>query len=157
MTYMDNKDLPLTYKGGAKHVCAQFCKIRYEQYILRKELYLKKLEEDLRIESLRLAFVEDVISGRLDIRGANEENYVPYMEEKGYPDTFLGMAYRSFSKKKADALRKQIEELEQQCEKYRTTHPGDLWLEDLQELKQSLEQLYPKQWEFPFGYGELKE
>lgn len=152
-TYMNDKSLPIEYVGGAKHVCAQFCKYRYEKYVKRKEIYLAKLIEDSKIERLRLSFVLDVVEGRLDIRGKNKAHYGPYMAEKGYPDSFLKMAYISFSEEKAEELRAEIAKLELEIERYRSTHPGDLWLQDLDELVAELEKLYPGQWEFPLKYG----
>ena len=153
MTYMDHKSLPFKYPGGAKHVCAQFCKSRYKSYVERKEVYGNKLRKDLEIAKLRLDFVLDVVEGRLDVRGKNKSVYEPYMLEKGYPDSFLNMSYRSFTQEKAEKLRKDIQKIADEVRKYEETHPGDLWLEELYELKEALHKLYPGQWEFLDDYG----
>lgn len=157
MTYMDEKDLPINYPGGAKHVCAQYCMKRYEKYVERKEFYTKKLEEDLAATRLRLDFVVDVIEGRLVLGGRTKRQYGPYMTEKGYPESFLKMSLLSITEEKASELRREIEKLEKEIERYKSTHPGDFWLDELEELRIELEKLYPGQWEFSYGYGVLKE
>jgi len=155
MTFLDEYDIPRNYVHGFNEVMACWCKNRYKAYIERKKIYAQKLEEDLRMINLKLSFVEDIIATppRLVISNKKESEYMPYMEAKGYPKTFLKMAISSLTKEKADKLRKEAGNLEAQVKHYLLTSPGNLWLQDLKELKEFLETEYPGQWNRCKGYG----
>ena len=46
-----------------------------------------------------------------------------------------------------------IADLYAEIDWYELTHPGDMWIKDLDSLKDKLEQLYPGQWTKHIGYG----
>lgn len=156
MTFMDDKNIPHSFAYGAPQVCAQFCKIRYQKYIERKQRIIPKLEEELKILQLRLDFVEDVIAERVVLRNVAKSVIRAYMDEKGYPKDFLKMSLMSITKEKADELRKEMAEKQKSVEDYRQIHPGDLWNRELDALAAKLEEMYPKQWTMAPGYGRVR-
>lgn len=155
IVFLDEQNLPKHYAYGVAHVMMDWCKKRYEMYVKRKELYVKKMEEELRLTILRMAFVEDCIAEppRFDIRSKSDEYILSFMKDKGYPMDFLSMALRSLSAAKVEELRKKCQLLKDEIERYKSTHPGDLWLTELGELSQEMERMYPGQWDFYPGYG----
>lgn len=155
MTFLDENDVPQNYIHGFNEVMACWCKFRYNKYVERKKIYTLKLEEDLRLVQLKLNFVEDIIAEppRLVISNRTKEEYIPYMEAKGYPQTFLKMSLSSTTKEKADKLRNEAKELQKEVLRYKNSLVGNLWLQDLKELKEFLEKEYPNQWNRPEGYG----
>jgi len=156
MTFMDDVNIPHHYAYGATQVCAQFCKIRYQKYVERKSAIIPKMEAELKILQLKLNFVEDVIAERLVLRNVSKGVIKAYMDEHGYPKDFLKMSLMSITKEKADELRQQMAEKQLVVENYRQMHPGDLWLRELDVLAAKLEEMYPKQWDMPSGYGRTK-
>lgn len=155
MVFLDEKNLPKHYAYGVMHVMMDWCERRYQMYVERKKLYVKHMEEDLRTTLLRMAFVEDVIAEppRFDIRSKSDEYIMTYMREHEYPMDFLNMALRTLSASKVEELRRKCQTLRDEIERYKATHPGDLWLAELEEFRLELERLYPGQWEFYPGYG----
>jgi DNA topoisomerase-2 len=155
IVFLDEGNLPKHYAYGICHVMMEWCKMRYSMYVRRKELYVKKMEEELRVTLLRMAFVEDVIADppRFDIRSKSDEYIMSFMKANGYPTDFLSMSLRSLSAAKVEELRRKCQVLRDEIERYKSTHPGDLWLTELEELKIELERMYPGEWGFYPGYG----
>jgi DNA topoisomerase-2 len=155
IVFLGENNLPKHYAYGVMHAMMDWCKKRYEMYVKRKELYVKEMEEELRLTLLRMAFVEDVIAEppRFDIRSKSDDYILNYMKAQGYPMEFLSMALRSLSAAKVEELRKKCKLLKDEIERYKSTHPGDLWLAELEELRQELERMYPGQWDPYPGYG----
>ncbi len=154
-TFMERDDIPKIHIYGAPHVMMKWCDIRYEQYVLRKKHYVDKLKEDVRLNNLRMMFVEDIISepARFDIRNRSDEYTTGYMISKGYPMIFMKMQLNTLSREKVKKLRNEVENLNLEIERYENTHPGDLWMKELDELTRELEKKYPGQWDFYPGYG----
>jgi DNA topoisomerase-2 len=159
MVFMDENNVPHHYHHGAPHVMMTWCERRYEIYVKRKELYMAKMREELRLTLLRMKFVEDCLppnkdtEAKFDIRAKEDEYINTFMKESGYPMDFLNMGLSSLSRKKVEELRKKCDKLREEIERYECTHPGDLWLQELEELRLELENLYPGQWELHPGYG----
>ena len=153
MHFMDENFIPRHFHFGPKQLMAQFCKIRYAKYVDRKQKYIPKMEEDCRIMSLKIMFIEDVISERLVLRNRPKAEIMDYMDKKKYPKEFLKMTLMTITKEKADKLRKELEEKKAEIEDYKQTHPGDIWLKELDELCVQLEEHWPGQWGIHDGYG----
>lgn len=154
-TYLNDKMLPIHYVFGINEVLAQWCTWRYNAYVLRKRHYLAKLKEDARIMELRVKFVDDVIAEppRFDIRNKGKQYIKQHFDTNGYPDEFLEMPYRTFSQEKIDELKRKLKELYEKIDLYERTHPGDLWIGDLNSLIRKLKDSYPGEWEKYPGYG----
>lgn len=159
MTFLDEHDVPQTYFHGPQEVMASWCKWRYKKYVERKKVYIPKLEEDMRLISLKMAFVEDVIAEppRLEFRNKPKDSYMPYMHEKGYPESFLNMSVKTFTREKVEKLRTELGDKAAEIEIYKNMHPGDLWIKDLMELKGKLQEMFPDQWYPVRGYGTKRQ
>lgn len=153
MTFLDTKDIPQTHYHGVQHVMLEWSEHRYAAYVKRKEFYVKKLEESIRIAELRQKFILDVVEGRLDLRNQVEEFVTNYMIEHGYPTTFLSMALSSLTRERVARLIAEVESLQKEVEDYKSTHPADMWIRELIELSGHLEKLYPGEWEVHPDYG----
>uniref|UniRef100_A0A6C0CH40 DNA topoisomerase (ATP-hydrolyzing) n=1 Tax=viral metagenome TaxID=1070528 RepID=A0A6C0CH40_9ZZZZ len=159
LVFIGEDNVPRHYHHGAAHVMMNWCKHRYEIYVKRKDLYMAKMREELRLTLLRMKFVEDCLPpdkdtpAKFDQRAKEDEYILEFMQRNGYPMEFLSMALSSLSRKKVEELRKKCDKLIEEIERYECTHPGDLWLQELEELRAELENIYPGQWEVLPGYG----
>lgn len=154
-TYLDEKLLPVTHLMGINDMLVKWAAKRYGVYVERKGLYLQKLKDKAKIFELKVKFIDDVIAEppRFDIRCRSEEYIETYMKQNGYPHEFLKIPYNSFSEKLVAKIRKDLAELYAEIEWYERTHPGDMWIKDLDELQDKLEDMYPGQWKKHYGYG----
>ncbi|MFS8158749.1 MAG: DNA gyrase subunit A, partial [Candidatus Roizmanbacteria bacterium] len=96
MVLLDEDNLPKCYFYGVVEMMAVWCRRRYLKYVERKKSHTEKLEEQLRIATLRLDFVEDVIAvpPRLELRNVEKSIIQAYMNSKNYPLVFLDMSLR---------------------------------------------------------------
>lgn len=153
MTFLNEKNLPITYHHGVQHVMLEWAEIRYKAYVRRKEFYVKKLEDDVRLAELRQKFILDVIENRIDLRNQSEDFLNDWMIQKGYPLSFLTMALSSLTRERVAKLAAEVERLKKEIKDYMETHPVDLWIRELDELAAQLEKQSPGEWEFYEDYG----
>ena len=154
-TYLNENLLPINHSMGVNDVLIRWCSKRYGKYVERKTFYLLKLKEEAKVFELKVRFINDVIAEppRFDIRCKDDIYIDEYMRANGYPPEFLNIIYKSFSQKMVDEIKKKLEDLYAKIEWYEKTHPGDMWIAELDELKAMLEKMYPGQWVKNYGYG----
>lgn len=155
MVLLGNDDVPVCYTYGVQEIMMFTSRLRYKAYAKRKEKQHEATKKEILKKTLKMHFIEDVISKppKLELRNRPEEEIASYMKLKGYPPEFLKFPLSDLSKEKAEALKAQIMKLVEGNIKLANTHPADLWLKDLQDLEDHLNRAYPGQWEYLPGYG----
>jgi DNA topoisomerase-2 len=136
-------------------ILEDFCRIRYQYYIKRKNYLLKNLEHELKIVQNKMKFLVEVMDGTLSIRDIDENDLVRTLIQRGYygidtDDTgddggdneklsrfryLVNMNIRSFTKQKLGELQKNIETITDQLSIIQLTSPAEMWLKDLKEFE----------------------
>ena len=148
MVLIDKDEKPRKFNYVFEILC-EWCKNRLVIYKKRKDHIIGSYSEKLKTTSLKYQFVMDVVEGRLILKNRDKKTQiVPYMKSKGYPysgdKSFLKMPIGSITRNKLLQLQKQIGDIKNKLEYYKTTWYGDLWLNDLKELKVEIAKLYAK-------------
>jgi DNA topoisomerase-2 len=148
MHLYNNKGIICKYDIN-EDILKEFYFIRLAYYVKRKEYMLKSMKKELDIYQAKVRFIEEFISGEINILHKEDEEIEALLIERNYPkfgsgdideeidsdkfsyDYLLNMKIKSLTKKKVEELKKLYEnkialynELEAKTEK-------DLWKEDL--------------------------
>jgi hypothetical protein len=141
MTVFDDKG-KLVHYDGPEELLMHYSEVMIDtRETLRLGLVAKATEKYEEL-SLKLQFVEEVIADPTLVAGRKDAELLPWMEERGYPKTFLKMPLRSIT----DKLRKKtiaLQELEaENLEHYSNIHAEDLWLEQLTRFEEEYAKMY---------------
>ena len=145
MHLYNNKGIICKYDGN-EEIMKEFYLIRLVYYTKRKEYMLKIMKKDLDIYESKIRFIQEFISGEINILQKEDEEIEIMLVERNYPkfgseddenednfsyDYLLNMKIKSLTKKKIEELKKLHEnklaiynELQLKTEK-------DLWKNDL--------------------------
>lgn len=149
LVVMNDKSIPITYKDP-QSMMVDWAEERYKKYEERKDKYLEKLNEELDLEILRYKFVKEIIVDKtLLVLHRDEGELKTEMEQKKYPWSFMSMKIQSLTKQKLEDLKKKMDKLRKEVKIYEKTAPGDLWLNELDELEGKLQSI--------FGYETYKK
>ncbi len=153
MNLYNNKGI-ITKYDTVDHILKEFYLIRLVYYSKRKEYMLKNMQNDLDIYSAKVRFIEDFISGEINILHKEDEEIIQTLEEKGYPkfgkggedqetqenitndntysyDYLLNMKIKSLTKKKIEELKRMHENKLALYNDLLNKTDKDLWKEDL--------------------------
>ncbi len=139
----------------------EFCLIRYELYVKRKEYILEDFKQQLKILKNKMRFLKEVMEGSLEIQDVDETLLVKELEKRGYDkkhekseDTekdekdvsnyqyLLTMHIRSFTKQKLEFLQNEIDKIEKEVARVKKTSPEQMWTHDLDEFESEYHKLY---------------
>jgi DNA topoisomerase II len=117
-------------------ILSLFCPKRLELYGERKKLLIGTLTEERMIAENKRRFVEEVRSGKLDIR-QDEDSLVKVMEKSKYHKVenkynyLLSLPVRSLTEKKALDLEKEVASLCERVKDLENKTNKQMWLDDL--------------------------
>ncbi len=141
----------ITKYDSVDEILREFYLIRLAYYVKRKEYLLRVLRRELDIYAAKVKFIEEFISGDIDIMQKEDEEIEEQLVSRGYPkfgsnesgdedesnmsyQYLLSMQIRSLTKKKIEELKRlhenklaEVNDLESKSEK-------DLWKIDLNKL-----------------------
>ena len=142
--YLFGEDLILSKYGDPNDILLDFYDIRLDYYVARKEYMTKKLENELALLKAKVRFIEEYITGKLDINRKSREYINELLEKSGYPkfgyensevksyDYLVRMQIVSLTGEKIDELNKQRDEKQRQLNNIKSKTEKDLWKDDLQ-------------------------
>ncbi len=152
-----NKDGEITKYESVYDILDEFCKVRYECYVKRKEYIINNLTHQLMIVKNKMKFLTEVMDETLEIKDKDETDLYRDLEKRGYYKVtdsedgderlssyryLLNMNIRSFTKQKLESLQKDIDKMEDELDKAKRTSPSDMWLNELNELESEYNKLY---------------
>ena len=142
----------------------EFCDVRYELYVKRKDFILSEFSRQLRILKNKMKFLTEVMEGKLDIQDVDETVLVKELEKRGYDGNdeqtddeeektssiskyryLLTMHIRSFTKQKLESLQGEIDKIEKEVLRIKKTSPSEMWLNDLEDFKREYKSTYDKE------------
>jgi DNA topoisomerase-2 len=147
-----NKDGEIKKYESVNDILNEFCHVRYEFYVKRKEHILTNLKHDLEILKNKMRFLKEVMDDTLVIKDVNEESLVKEMTKRDYYiydkdksyGYLLNMNIRSFTKQKLDTLQKEIDKIDSMLEITKKTTPNEMWLNELSEFEAEYNKIYKK-------------
>lgn len=143
MFLFDDNLVPSKYKSTLD-ILLDYCDIRLEFYVKRRQYMINKLQQELEILTSKVRFIEEYIDGKIDInRKTREQIYKVlatngYKESEGSFDYLVRMQLISLSREKIDELLKVKGDKETQLSNLLAKNEKDLWNDDLQHIKAHL-------------------
>jgi len=133
-------------------IIVDFCKIRFEYYIKRKNHILNILEKELKHNQNKARFIQEIIDKKLNIMNVDEEIIIKELETRGFDkdlkkdidegeETTNGYNYllklqvRTFTSNKVKQLNDEITVIKNKIEKVKMTKEKQMWLNDLDEFQ----------------------
>jgi len=123
------------------HIIEYFVNFRLGYYNKRKEWLLNKLNRDLKILSNRGRFIKAIIDGKLVVNNVAKAKIVEGIESMGLEkvddsyDYLLRMPIYSLTKEMYEKLKEDFKLKKEEISKLEGTHPKDMYMDDLNELK----------------------
>ena len=151
-----NKDGEIAKYDSVFDILDEFCKVRYDYYVKRKEYIIKDLTHQVTVLKNKMKFLEEVMNETLEIKDKDETELYRDLDKKGYYKVtdceddeklssyryLLNMNIRSFTKQKLESLKKEIDKIDEELEKTKNTSPSDMWSNELSELDTEYNKLY---------------
>ena len=144
MHLYNNKGIICKY-DTAEEILKEFYFIRIIYYNKRKDYMLKSMQKELDIYQAKVRFIEEFISGEINILQKEDEEIEAMLIEKNYPkfgnseeedesysyEYLLNMKIKSLTKKKIEELKKLYENKLALFNDLESKSDKDLWKEDL--------------------------
>ena len=150
----------ITKYADVSTIMENFCHVRYDYYVKRRDYIIGDLEFQLTILRNKMRFLREVMSGSLVIQEIDEEKLKKEMESRNYykndkndknedDDTglksygyLLNMNIRSFTRQKVDTLQQEITKLETAYQTATDTSPSQMWRNDLGDFQREYTKHY---------------
>lgn len=144
--HLFNKDLILTKYTNPNEILVEFYHTRLEFYKKRRDYIIKKLQRELDIISAKTRFIKEYTDDILDINKKPKKYITDLLEKRNYPifepdnnyDYLITMQISSISLEKIQELEKQKNKKQQELDYYKNSTEKELWLKDLEELEEKL-------------------
>ena len=142
--YLHDPNDALKFYRDELDVIEDFYDVRMDFYAKRKEHQVEVSGDELRLLENRSRFVDQVCSGELDVRGMTIDDLARELSERGFgrrADTYdylLKMPMVSMTSERANELRRDVDGAAKAHDAITRTCPQDMWLGDLDALKQAV-------------------
>lgn len=149
--YLFSDNLILTKYKDTNDILMDFYDIRIEYYESRRQYLIKTLKNDLLVLNSKIRFINEYISGVLDINRKNKDYIVNLLEERDYPklkvetkgednqnqktyDYLVRMPIISLSEEKIMELENQRDIRQNELSTLQSKTDKDLWKQDLDNI-----------------------
>ena len=153
MVLFDEKERLKKY--SVDQIINDFCVLRYEYYIRRKNYILKVLDKDLKHSENKARFIQEIIDKKLNIMNIDEELVVKELEKRGYDKEYknseennennentnnhgynylLKLQVRTFTANKVKELKDDIIKIKDKINNIKNTTEKQMWINDLDEF-----------------------
>jgi len=127
-------------------ILEEFYLVRFDFYIKRKALLIKKLEELILLLESKIKFINDVMTNKLILYKKSKDEIIKILEKNKFLkieasyDYLLRMSFYSLTKETMHDLNEQYKNKQNEYNKLKKKSPSDLWIDDLDELLKVLYQ-----------------
>jgi DNA topoisomerase-2 len=162
--HLYNKNGKLVKYNSIQEILHDYYAYRLEMYGIRKDYYLKKLENDLNIAKYKVKFIKENNAKTIVLANKDIASVIKQLKDKGYPmlskdhrsnetvdengdidETedkgtkrsyryLLDMAMKSMTKERIQELEKTMEQCQALYDEYASLTPKDLWNKELDEF-----------------------
>lgn len=125
-----------------------FCKVRLDYYIKRKQYQIKILEQELRFLGNKERFITEVVEGKLEIRDVKEAVLVHDLETRGYDknpkkdnttdggyEYLLRLHIRTLTAEKVQEIKNDLISTKKKLDDLVATPEEAMWLSELKQLE----------------------
>ena len=134
--------------NSASDIVKYFVAFRLKFYTKRKEFIINKLENELITLSNRAAFIKAIIDGKLKINNVPKRQIIIWLETANFDEVngsysyLLSMPIHNLTKEMYEDLLLQEAEKKRELAAMKTVQPGDMYVDDLNDLKKVLKKEY---------------
>ena len=133
----------LKYFETEVDVIKYFVNFRLGYYEKRKDITLKDLMKQLKIEGSKYKFVKSVVDEVIEIRNVKKADLIKFFDEQKYfnedgYDYLLRMPIHSLTAETIEKIKEEIKELKSEYDYIEKKSPDDMYREDLTELLKNL-------------------
>jgi DNA topoisomerase-2 len=122
-----------------------FCRVRFDYYVKRKQHQLQALEAEMRYLGNKERFVQEVIAEEIIVMNEKESDIIaeltnreydedPKKEDGGY-DYLLRMQVRTFTADKVQQIANDIISHQKKLDELQSTSEKTIWLNELEEFE----------------------
>jgi len=137
-----NENNTIQKYNDVESIIEAFMTFRLTKYEQRKAFLLKNLNETLHELTNKKKFIYAVIDGSIPLHKVKHEVTINAMNElnigEAFHEKFLALALSSLNLERIHQLNKQIKRLERDLNTLASMSIQDMWLRDLEQLKQTL-------------------
>ena len=129
---------------SVEEIIKYFVDFRLTYYQKRKDYQLSKLQSELKLLGNRGKFIKCVLDGKIEINNKAKDDIIVQIEENSIEkiddsyDYLLRMPIYSLTKEMFEKLKSEFTSKKEEIEKLKSIEPKDLYLTDLNELKQKI-------------------
>jgi len=142
----------LTKFDNEKEIVDQYFPVRLKYYQKRKEHMIASIEKELRLLSNKARYIQATLSGEIDLRGMKKGDILHMMNDQNYTiidddndfKYLLKMPMDSVSEENVERLLKEKINKDSELARIQSTTIENMWLNELEELKQMLLNLASK-------------
>lgn len=139
------KDEKITKFENINSILENFCTIRHEYYVKRRDHQIQNTRIKLLNLTTKKRFVNDIMKKNIILINVPENKIQDTLRKNKYPpdtensqkpyDYLLNLPMKFFSKEKLEELEKNIKDLEDILQKLLSTPPQKIWLRELNEFE----------------------
>lgn len=132
---------------SAEEILYHFFTIRETYYKKRRKFLIDSLADDIKETSAKVLFIQRIISGEIEVFRVPKNRIVEQLHAQDFPlmedsyDYLLNLKVYNFTEEQIEKLENEKNKLEKQLDEINTKTFKDLWLEDLEILKNALASL----------------
>ena len=129
---------------SVEDIIKYFVDFRLEYYRIRKEHLLNKLQQELKILGNRGKFIKAILEAKIVVNNKPKDEIISQIEVNSIEkiddsyDYLLRMPIYSLTKEVFDKLKEDFSNKKEEIERLKLIEPGDMYLDDLSELKKKL-------------------
>ena len=139
----------ITKYDTVDRILDNFCKVRFDYYIKRKQYQLNYMKADMKYLGNKQRFVQEVISEELLIMNKTEKYILEQLKTRGYDEDpkkidneggyeyLLRMQIRTFTADKVKQIKNDIASIQQKIDGLTRTTEKEIWLGELEEFEKA--------------------
>ncbi len=144
--HLFNHEEKLSKYNEIEDILNAYVPVRLDYYQKRKDYQIQTLEKDLKLLFNKAKYIQENLDGTIDLRNKKKDAIITMLEEKHYDKIdedndykyLLKMPMDSVSEENADKIKQDKNNKEKELEVLQTTTIQEIWLRELDELKNNL-------------------
>ena len=137
-----NRDSVITNVNDPNKILKEFCEVKLQCYKDRREYQINSLNRDIENISVKMRFILEFISGEIQISKKKKSEIIEQLKARGYPVSpsendymyLLRMPIYNLTYEKIQELLEKKGNLEQDLAFLESTHPCEMWVNELDKL-----------------------
>ena len=139
-----NADNIITKYKNTNDILKDFCDVRKQFYINRKNHIIKEIQKDISLLDIKIKFIYEFIENKIKIIKVKKQDIEKQLKDKQYPevdnsyDYLLKMPIYNLSLEKIEDFESKLTKLNEDLDYIKSKSENELWCEDMDLIKQEL-------------------